>query len=172
MDYAAGVGKRCGLKRELDSGEDTAGAGFLPGEIDAVDDGEGGNDGNDPEYGAHAIEDSADDEQNDALGALLEADFAQGDEGLGAGAGIADHDGAGGGAVLAAGHWPIQNVPEAGEENNERAGEKTANGEESSGAKIHDQAKKCEEVGIDSRGGDYADYLVEQPFAAVSNSPG
>src|SRR5258707_9302954 len=97
MDYAAGVGKRCGLKRELDAGEDTAGAGFLPGEIDAVDDGEGGNDGNDPEDGAHAIEDSADDEEHDALGALHKADLAQRDEGLGAGAGIADHDGAGGG---------------------------------------------------------------------------
>ncbi len=179
-----------------------------------MDDGEGGNDGNDPEDGAHAIEDSADDEEHDALGALHKADLAQRDEGFGAGARIAHHDGAGGGdggednvgsaaadgivdqeahveghvgiavesgivegaeggdAVLAAGHLPIQNVQEAGEENNERAGEKSANGEESGGAKIHDQAKKCEEVGIDSRGGDYADYLVEQPFAAVSNSPG
>jgi hypothetical protein len=27
------------LKRELDAGEDAAGAGFLPGEIDAMDDG-------------------------------------------------------------------------------------------------------------------------------------
>src|SRR5260370_21728701 len=97
MDYDAGVGKRCGLKRELDAGEDTEGAGFVAGEIDAVDDGEGGNDGNDPEDGAHAIEDSADDEEDDALGALHKADLAQRDEGFGAGARIAHHDGAGGG---------------------------------------------------------------------------
>ncbi len=32
---------RCGLERELDSGKDAAGLGFQPGEIDAVDDGEG-----------------------------------------------------------------------------------------------------------------------------------
>jgi hypothetical protein len=32
--------KKCGLERKLDSGKDAAGAGFLPGEIDAVDDGE------------------------------------------------------------------------------------------------------------------------------------
>jgi hypothetical protein len=62
MDYSAGVGKTGGLKRELDAGEDAAGAGFLPGVIDAVDDGDGGNDGDDPKDWAHAIEDSADDE--------------------------------------------------------------------------------------------------------------
>src|SRR5258707_11175669 len=85
------------LEGELDAGEDAAGAGFLPGVVDAVDDGEGGDDGDDPEDGAHAIEDAADDEKNDAFGALHEADFAQGDKRFGAGAGIADHDGAGGG---------------------------------------------------------------------------
>jgi hypothetical protein len=85
------------LKRELDAGEDASGAGFLPGEIDAVDDGEGGNDGDDPEHRAHAVEKTADDEQDEALGALHETDFAQGNEGFGAGAGITDHDGAGGG---------------------------------------------------------------------------
>jgi len=38
-------------KAELDAGEDAAGAGFLPGVVDAVDDGEGGDDGDDPETG-------------------------------------------------------------------------------------------------------------------------
>jgi hypothetical protein len=204
----------CRLERELDTGEDAAGAGFLPGEIDAVDDGERGNDGDDPEHGPHAVEKAADDEKNEALGTLHEADFAQGDEGFGAGARIADHDGAGSGdggqnnvgsaaaygvvdeqahvqghvrvaierrivegaesgdAVLAPRHLPVQNVQETGEENNQGAGEESAHGEESGGAKIHDQAKKGEEIGIDSRGGDYANDFVEQPFAAGSNSPG
>src|SRR5207249_9859656 len=76
---------------------DAAGLGFLPGEIDAVDNGERGNDGNRPEDRPHAIEDSTDDEQNDALGALHEADFTEWNEGLGACARIADHDGAGSG---------------------------------------------------------------------------
>ena len=40
MDCSAGVEKTGGLKRELDSGKDAAGTGFLPGVIDAVDDGE------------------------------------------------------------------------------------------------------------------------------------
>src|ERR1700747_3516320 len=88
---------RWGLKREPDSGEDAAGAGFLPGEIDAVDDGEGGNNGNDPENRPHPIDEPAYDQQDKALGALHEAYFAQGDEGFGAGARIADHDGAGSG---------------------------------------------------------------------------
>src|SRR5713226_8653425 len=202
------------LKRERDSGEDTAGAGFLPGEIDAVDDGEGGNDGNDPKDGAHAIEDPADDEEHDALGALHEADFAQGDERLGAGAGVTDHDGAGGGdggeddvgsaaadgivdqeahveghvgvtvesgivegaeggdAVLAAGDLTVEHVQEAGEENDQSAGEKTANGKEGGGDKIHNQPKKSEEVGINSGGGDRANNFVQQPFAAGSNCAG
>src|SRR2546422_1514459 len=82
------------LKRELDSGEGTASVSFLPGEIDAVDDGERGNDGNDPKDRPHAIEDAADDEQDDALGALHKSNFTQGNEGFRAGARIADHDGA------------------------------------------------------------------------------
>ena len=84
-------------KTELDAGEDAAGAGFLPGVIDAVDDGDGGDDGDDPEDGAHAVEDAADDEEDEAFGALHEADFAEGNERFGAGAGVADHHGAGGG---------------------------------------------------------------------------
>jgi len=214
MDYSARVGKRCGLKREPDSGEDAAGAGFLPGEIDAVDNGERGNNGDDPEHRPHAIDEPTDDEQDKALGALHKADFAQWDERLGAGARVTDHDGAGSGdrgqnnvgsaaadgivdqeahvechvriaveggivegakgrdAILATSHLAVQDVQEAGEENNQRAGEELAHGEESGGAKIHDEAKKCEEVGIDPRGGDHANNFIEQPFAAGSNSPG
>jgi hypothetical protein len=66
----------------------------------------------------------------------------------------------------------IQNVQKASKENNEGAGKETAHGKEGGCDKIHDQTKKCEEIGIDSRGGDHANYLVKQPFAAVSNAPG
>jgi hypothetical protein len=65
---------------------------------------------------------------------------------------------------------PIQNVQEAGEENNERAGEEPADSEEGGGDKINDQAKKGEEVGIDSRSGDDANNFIKQPFAAGSDS--
>src|ERR1700730_1743172 len=78
--------KKCGLERKLDSGKDAAGAGFLPGEIDAVDDGECGNHSDNPKNRPHAIEEPADDEQHDALGALHKADLTQGNEGLSAGA--------------------------------------------------------------------------------------
>jgi len=172
------------LEGELDAGEDAAGAGFLPGVVDAMDDGDSGNDGDDPEDGAHAIEDAADDEQDEALGALHEADFAERDEGLGAGAGIADHHGAssgyggeddvgsaaadgivdeqahveghvgvavergivesaeGGDAVLAAGDLAVEHIQEAGEENDQRAGEETADGKKGGGGEIHDQPQK------------------------------
>jgi len=171
-------------KTELDSGEDATGASFLPGEIDAVDNGERGNDSNDPQDWAHAIEEPSDDEQDETLGPLHEADFAEGNKGLGAGAGIADHDGAGGGdsgkhdvgsatahgivdqeahvkghiriavergivkgaeggnAVLAAGDLAIQNVQEAGEENDQRASEEASDGKESGSGEIHNQTKK------------------------------
>ena len=42
--------------------------------------------------GRHAVEEGADDDQHDALGALHEADLAAGNERFGAGAGVADHD--------------------------------------------------------------------------------
>ena len=62
------------------------------GEADAVDHGDGGEDGQNPQHGSHAVGEGADDDQHDALGALHEADLAGGDERLGAGAGVADHD--------------------------------------------------------------------------------
>src|SRR5713101_7956996 len=77
----------------------------------------------------------------------------------------------GGNAVLAPRHLPIQNVQEAGEENNQGADEEPAHCKKSGGAKIYDQSKECQEVGIDSRGGDRANYFVKQPFAAGSNCP-
>jgi len=179
-----------------------------------MDDGKRGNDGNDPEDGPHAIEEPTDDEQHDALGALHEADFAQGNEGLGAGTRITDHDRAGGGdrgqnnvgsaaangvvdekahieghvriaiergivectksgdAVLTPRHLPIQNVQEAGEKNDQRASEEAADGKEGGSDEIHNQSEKSEEIRIDARSGDHANNFVEQPFAAVSNSPG
>jgi hypothetical protein len=60
-----------------------------------MDDGDGGHDRENPEGGGHgspASEESAEDDQDDALGALHEAYFAGADEGFGAGAGVADHE--------------------------------------------------------------------------------
>ena len=62
------------------------------GEADAVDHRDGGEHGEHPQDGSHAVEERADDDQHDALGTLHEADLAGGDERLGAGAGVADHD--------------------------------------------------------------------------------
>ncbi len=69
--------------------------GFHVGVADAMDDRDGGEDGENPEGGGHhvpALEEGAEDDQDDALGALHEADFAGADEGFGAGAGVADHE--------------------------------------------------------------------------------
>src|SRR5205814_2482139 len=63
-------GMRRELERELDSGESAASAGFLPGEIDAVDNGERRNDGNHPEDRPHEIEEATDDDQYSVCGAL------------------------------------------------------------------------------------------------------
>lgn len=65
-----------------------------PGVAHAVDYGDGGEDGDDPEDWGHAIEECAQDYQDQALGALHEAYAAGTDQGFGAGSGIADHDGA------------------------------------------------------------------------------
>ena len=59
-----------------------------------MDYGESGEYRDDPEHGCHAVEECADDDQNQALGALHEAHAAGSDERLGAGAGVAHHDGA------------------------------------------------------------------------------
>jgi len=69
-------------------------AGLLVGVEDAVDHGDRGDDGEDPEDGRHdapALEEGAEDDEDDALGALHKADFALTDESLGAGASVADH---------------------------------------------------------------------------------
>src|SRR5581483_1932396 len=47
-----------------------------------------------PEHGSHAVEQGAEDYQNQALGTFHEAYAAGADQGFGAGAGVADHDGA------------------------------------------------------------------------------
>jgi hypothetical protein len=211
MNYSAEVGKKCGLKGQLDAREDAAGPGFLPGVIDAMDDGERRNYGDDPQHRPHAIEEAADDEQHEALGAFHKADLTQGNEGLGPGARITDHHGARGGdrgqhdvgsptahgvvdqqahvqghvrvavqrrivecaesgdAVLPPRYLPIQHVQEAGEKNDQRAGKKTTHGKEGCRDEIHNQPKKCQEIGIDARGSQIADNFVEQPLAAGSD---
>ena len=59
-----------------------------------MDDGQVAHDGHDPEDGSHLVEQSADDDQDQPLRTLHEPDFAQRDQGLRPGAGIAGHDGA------------------------------------------------------------------------------
>ena len=73
---------------------DVAALGFGVGVADAMDDRDGGEDGEDPKGGRHgspALEEGTEDDEYDALGALHEAYFAGADEGFGAGAGVADH---------------------------------------------------------------------------------
>src|SRR5260370_18347116 len=84
--------KESGLEGELDSWEGAAGAGFLPSEDNAVNDGESGNRGDDPEHRPHTIEEASNNQQDEALGAFHEADLAQGNERLGASTAVADHD--------------------------------------------------------------------------------
>ncbi len=68
-----------------------AGLGFLPGKRDAVDDGNCGNHCDHPKCRSHAIKQAAQDEQNKPLGALHEADLAEGNQRLGSRAGVTDH---------------------------------------------------------------------------------
>src|ERR1700761_2187101 len=79
------------LEAEADAGEGSAGAGFLPGEDDAVNDCDRRYDCNYPQHGGHAVEDAADDEKHQALRALHESDFAERDQRFGACARVADH---------------------------------------------------------------------------------
>jgi len=68
--------------------------GFEVGVADTVDDGDGGHHGEQPKGRSHcapAVEEGAEDDEDDALGAFHEADLAGADEGFGAGAGVADH---------------------------------------------------------------------------------
>ena len=85
------------LHAQSNTGKDTSRAGFLPSVVNAMDDRDGGNYGDDPENLGHAIEDTADDEQHEALGTLHKTNFAKRDQGFGAGAGVTDHHGASGG---------------------------------------------------------------------------
>src|SRR5271170_4039496 len=67
----------------------------LVGVADAVNDGDGGEDGENPQHRGHdspAVEERAQDDEDDALGTLHEAHLALADQGLGAGAGVADHE--------------------------------------------------------------------------------
>lgn len=87
-------GLRRGLNEVLDLNDRREVPGLLVGVDDAVDDGNGGDDGEDPEDRRHdspALEEGAEDDEDDALGALHEAYFAFSDEGFGAGARVADH---------------------------------------------------------------------------------
>ena len=81
----------------MEAGEGAPGAGFLPRIYYTVNNGERGDDRDDPKRGSHAIEEAAHDEEDDALGALHEANFAERDERFGAGARVADHHRACGG---------------------------------------------------------------------------
>src|SRR5258708_16762133 len=65
-----------------------------PGVAHAVDYGDGREDCDHPQDGAHAVEECAKDDQHQPLRALHEAYAAGTDQRLGAGAGVADHDGA------------------------------------------------------------------------------
>src|SRR5260370_36360482 len=85
-------GGRGGLTRL--SGGDGRVLGAGPGVAHAVDYGKGGEDGDEPEDGGHAVEEGSDDDEDEAFGAFHETDAAGSDQGLGAGAGVADHDGA------------------------------------------------------------------------------
>ena len=67
-----------GLQGKLDAGQSSAGAGFLPGVHDAVNYGDGGHHGDDPQNRAHAVEKPADDQKHQALRALHESHFAKG----------------------------------------------------------------------------------------------
>src|SRR5208337_3534253 len=66
----------------------------LPGVEDAVDYSNGRKHGDYPEHWGHNVEEGADDQQHQTLGAFHETDAAGADERLGAGAGITHHDGA------------------------------------------------------------------------------
>src|SRR5579862_2622625 len=65
-----------------------------PGVAHAVDHGDGAQHGDHPKYRSHAVEQSAEDHEDEAFGALHESDAAGTDQAFSAGAGIADHDGA------------------------------------------------------------------------------
>src|SRR5580704_13286906 len=65
-----------------------------PGVAHAMDDRDCAEDCDDPEDGGHAVEESSEDDQDQAFGAFHEADAAFADQAFGAGAGVADHDGA------------------------------------------------------------------------------
>src|SRR6185437_1256377 len=80
---------------DLDGTGRGGGSGHLPGVLNAVDDGDGGEDGENPEDGGHdspAVEEGSQDEKDDTLRAFHEADLALADERLGASAGVADHE--------------------------------------------------------------------------------
>src|SRR5215469_950084 len=88
-----------GPKRSLRSGNLELGfsnfgaVGSRPRVLNAVDHGNGRENGNHPQDRSHAIEQSADDNQDQALGSLHEADSTGADERLRASAAVADHDG-------------------------------------------------------------------------------
>src|ERR1700682_2538865 len=72
-------------------------------------------------------------------------------------------------AGLAPRDLPIQHVQEAGEKNDQRSGKKTTYGKESCRDEIHNQPKKCKEIGIYAGGSESANNFVEQPLAAGSD---
>src|SRR6185312_8666872 len=76
-------------------GLDSAGAGHLPGVLDAVDDRNGGKHGQNPQHRSHdspARKQRSQDDEHHPLRAFHEADLALADEGFGASARVADHE--------------------------------------------------------------------------------
>jgi len=65
-----------------------------PGIAHAVNDRDCAQHCNHPQHWGHAVEEGSEDDEDEAFGAFHEADAAGGDQAFGAGAGIADHDGA------------------------------------------------------------------------------
>ena len=65
-----------------------------PGVAHAVDYGDGAEDCDYPQDRGHSVEEGSEDNQDQAFGAFHESDAAGADEALGAGSGVADHDGA------------------------------------------------------------------------------
>ena len=188
-----------------------------PGVAHAVDYGDCAEDGDDPEDWGHAVEEGSDDDEDQALGALHEADAAGADERLGAGAGVADHDGAdhhergqdyveeavaagvvdeqaeelggvtvavdygveegseAGDAVGGAGYLAVDQIEEAGEDNDQAGVEKHAplvvgvgRAEQNGGPGVDHQSQEGEDVGIDAGKGEPANDGIEEDAAGAA----
>ena len=77
-------GLRDGLLREAQCGDGASGFCFPPCVENPVNHGERRDNCNHPKRGRHAVEQSAEDQQDHAFGALHESDLAKRDQGFGA----------------------------------------------------------------------------------------